>query len=228
VCKFFATELQARLDKSAKSKAVIETGHGIDPAKKKRFAYRTSELRLTEALHEPHICENVLEYNVHAERAGSRRYAKGRSETMSTLHGLVNKGVRVELGIPYDLWDKPSAEVSKMHRICFNLAEKYEDDIEEWYYNYQDTEPLLEYICRDRYLKHKNWNDDCLDEKFQGNYEDYRPEHAPSHFKKGEEEDEEEDEDDNDEESMENFPRKTKGDAGDADAEPPVVNHQEL
>ena len=42
---------------------------------------------------------------------------------------------------------------------CFNLAEKYEDDIEEWYYNYQDTEPLLEYICRDRYLKHKNWND---------------------------------------------------------------------
>jgi len=42
VCKFFATELQARLDKSAKSKAVIETGHGIDPAKKKRFAYRTS------------------------------------------------------------------------------------------------------------------------------------------------------------------------------------------
>jgi len=27
-----------------------------------------------------------------------------------------NKGVNVELGIPYELWDKPSAEVSKMHR----------------------------------------------------------------------------------------------------------------
>ena len=27
-----------------------------------------------------------------------------------------DKGVKVELGIPYDLWDKPSAEVSKMHR----------------------------------------------------------------------------------------------------------------
>jgi len=27
-----------------------------------------------------------------------------------------NKGVQVELGIPYELWDKPSAEVSKMHR----------------------------------------------------------------------------------------------------------------
>ena len=48
-----------------------------------------SELRLTEAIHEPHICENILSYNVHAERKGSLRYAKGMSETMSTLHGLV-------------------------------------------------------------------------------------------------------------------------------------------
>jgi len=47
------------------------------------------ELRLTEAIHEPHICENILQYNVHAERKGSLRYAKGMSETMQTLHGLV-------------------------------------------------------------------------------------------------------------------------------------------
>jgi TLR4 regulator and MIR-interacting MSAP len=47
------------------------------------------ELRLTEALLEPHICENILNYNVHAERKGSLRYAKGMSETMQTLHGLV-------------------------------------------------------------------------------------------------------------------------------------------
>ena len=47
------------------------------------------ELRLTEAVHEPHICENILHYNVHAERKGSLRYAKGMSETMQTLHGLV-------------------------------------------------------------------------------------------------------------------------------------------
>ena len=47
------------------------------------------ELRLVEALHEPHICENIREYNVHAERKGSRRHAKGMSETFQTLHGLV-------------------------------------------------------------------------------------------------------------------------------------------
>ena len=48
-----------------------------------------SELRLTEALLDPHICEKILEYNVHAERDGSNRYAKGQSQTMSALHGLV-------------------------------------------------------------------------------------------------------------------------------------------
>ena len=40
VCKFFVTELKSRLAKSAKSKEVIETGHGID--KPKRFKYLTS------------------------------------------------------------------------------------------------------------------------------------------------------------------------------------------
>jgi len=53
------------------------------------FCVHIRELRLTEAIHEPHICENILQYNVHAERKGSLRYAKGMSETMQTLHGLV-------------------------------------------------------------------------------------------------------------------------------------------
>lgn len=46
------------------------------------------ELRLTEALSDPHVCDRILEYNVHKERSGSNRFAKGRSETMETLHGL--------------------------------------------------------------------------------------------------------------------------------------------
>ena len=45
---------------------------------------------------------------------------------MSTLHGLVDKGVKVELGIPYEMWDEPSAAVTKMkqyvswsaHNLC--------------------------------------------------------------------------------------------------------------
>lgn len=162
VCKYLVTELAARLEKSGKSSEVLEIGHQVD-RKKKRVPYKYSELRLIDALHEPHICENILKYNVHAEREGSLRYGKGESETMQTLKGLVNKGVKVELGIPNELWDEPSAEVTKMHRACFNLVEKYEDDIEDWYYNHQD-EDLSQFICGNLYLKDKNANPACLTE----------------------------------------------------------------
>ena len=49
------------------------------------------------------ICDAILEYNMHKERAGSRRFAKGKSETMETLEGLVQKGVKVDLGIPQEV-----------------------------------------------------------------------------------------------------------------------------
>ena len=47
------------------------------------------ELRLIEAVHEPHVCDKILEYDIHAERKRSLRYAKGSSETRRTLHALV-------------------------------------------------------------------------------------------------------------------------------------------
>ena len=166
ICKYFATEFKTRLAESAKSKEILETGHGLD--KKKRFAYLTSDLRLIEALQDPHICEKILEYNVHAEREGSLRYEKGMSETFQTLHGLVDKGVHVELGIPHELWDTPSAEVTKMHRSCFKLAEDYEEDIEDWYYNHQNDEDFMSYLCEKRYLKSVNWDKSCLYEKWTG------------------------------------------------------------
>ena len=44
----------------------------------------------------------------------SCRFAKGQSETMQTLRGLQAKGVKVDLGIPDDMWERPSAPVTKM------------------------------------------------------------------------------------------------------------------
>ena len=39
------------------------------------------------------------------------------------------KGVKVELGIPYDLWDKPSAEITKMHRAVSVISvHRYSND----------------------------------------------------------------------------------------------------
>ena len=42
VCKFFVNELKGRLDETAKSKAVIETGYSFDEKKRKKKAYKTS------------------------------------------------------------------------------------------------------------------------------------------------------------------------------------------
>lgn len=125
---------------------------------KKRTAYRRSELRFIESLEA--LCDRVLEYNIHKERSDSTRFAKGMSQTFKTLHGLVDKGVKVDLGIPLDLWDKPSAEITNLKTQCESLLEEYEPTIEGWYFKHQEEVPLIKYLCEDRALKGKNSN--CL------------------------------------------------------------------
>ncbi|ESO85821.1 hypothetical protein LOTGIDRAFT_204607 [Lottia gigantea] len=166
VCRILAEELQLRLDETGKSKEVIETGHGLDTKKKKKYNF--SELRLIEALQEPNICDRILEYSVHKEKTGIERFAKGRSQTMEALHGLVNKGVKVELGMPHEMWDKPSVEITQMQRKCYALVEEYDEDIEDWYYNHQD-QPFLDYFCRNLVLNPQN--NECLDEDMRSQNE---------------------------------------------------------
>lgn len=58
---------------------------------------------------------------------------QGASQTMTTLKNLVHKGVKVELGLPFELWDEPSVEVTDMKKQvgrstikllqCFNLKD---------------------------------------------------------------------------------------------------------
>ena len=56
-----------------------------------------------------------------------------------------NKGVQVDLGIPYELWDKPSVEITALKSQCENLIENHESDIEEWYFNHLGKTPLTKY-----------------------------------------------------------------------------------
>ncbi|XP_025914767.1 protein canopy homolog 4 isoform X2 [Apteryx rowi] len=113
VCKYLAVELEEMLAQSGRSGEVLELGQVLDSGRRKRrIQYNTSETRLAEALET--VCERLLRYSVHAERPGSLRYAKGQSQTMSTLKSLVNKGVKVDLGLPVELWDEPSAEVTQL------------------------------------------------------------------------------------------------------------------
>lgn len=158
-CKYLAVELEARLGETGRTHDVIETGYSLD-GERKRKKYAVSELRLVESL--DGVCDRLLEYNIHKERKDSTRFAKGTSTTFRTLHGLVAKGVKVDLGIPYELWDSPSAEVTQLKSQCEALLEQYEADIERWYFGSQE-EPLATYLCRHRVLRR---GDDahCLDD----------------------------------------------------------------
>ncbi|KAL6490771.1 hypothetical protein MHYP_G00011160 [Metynnis hypsauchen] len=164
VCKFLTVELQAALEKTGRSKEVLELGEVLDTGKRRRkIKYNTSETRLTEAV--DNICEGILQYSVHAERPGSLRYAKGTSQTMSTLKHLVNKGVKVELGVPYELWDEPTVEVADMKRQCETMLEEYEEVVEDWYFNHQE-ERLEKFLCEVHVLK--NSDSECLKEIWKG------------------------------------------------------------
>lgn len=153
-CKVLAIELQERLTETGKTHEVLEFGYSLDESKKRKKEYKKSETRLIESLE--NVCDRILEYNIHKERKDSTRFAKGMSETFQTLHGLVDKGVKVELGIPYDLWDKPSAEVTQLKTQCEMLVEKHEGDIESWYFSHQEEGPLIDFLCRDRVLAKKD------------------------------------------------------------------------
>ncbi|KAM7347322.1 FGF signaling regulator protein canopy b [Cochliomyia hominivorax] len=150
-CKILATELQERLKETGKSHDVIEIGYSVDDVKpKKRTEYRRSELRLLESTE--NVCERILEYNLHKERSDSTRFAKGMSQTFKTLHGLVDKGVKVDLGIPLELWDKPPVEVTQMKSQCENMLEEYEDVISDWYFKKQDEKDLIVHLCEEQVL----------------------------------------------------------------------------
>ncbi|KAM6959745.1 protein canopy 4 [Tautogolabrus adspersus] len=164
VCKFLTVELQDALEKTGRSKEVLEVGEVLDTGKRRRkIKYNTSETRLTEAV--DNICERILQYNVHAERPGSLRYAKGTSQTMATLKNLVHKGVKVDLGMPLELWDEPSVEVSDMKKQCETMLEEYEEVVEDWYFHHQDQR-LENFLCQSHVLDDSE--QECMMEVWKG------------------------------------------------------------
>ncbi|XP_053600763.1 protein canopy homolog 3 [Plodia interpunctella] len=162
VCKILATELQGRLEETGKVHDVIEIGYSLDDIRpKKKTKYQKSELRLIESL--DGVCDKILQYNIHKERQDSTRFSKGMSQTFKTLHGLVDKGVKVDLGIPYELWDKPSAEITHMKTQCESLLEENEEAVENWYWNHQGEVDLKDHLCTKHALQ--GTDDSCLYEE---------------------------------------------------------------
>ncbi|XP_068164284.1 protein canopy homolog 3 [Antennarius striatus] len=151
VCKFVSIEMKSAFHETGKTKEVIDRNYRfIDSKGAPPIKYVKSDLRFIEVIE--NVCQRLLEYNLHKERSGSNRFAKGMSETFSTLHGLVNKGVNVVMDIPYELWNETSAEVADLKKQCDVLVEKYEDVIEDWYKGSQE-EDLTMYLCEKHVLK---------------------------------------------------------------------------
>lgn len=164
VCKFVSIEMKSAFEETGKTKEVIDRNYRfIDGKGAAPIKYVKSDLRFIEVVE--NVCKRLLEYNLHKERSGSNRFAKGMSETFSTLHGLVNKGVNVVMDIPFELWNETSAEVADLKKQCDVLVEQYEEVIEDWYKGDQ-TEDLTTVLCEKHVLKGQDT--ECLKEQWAG------------------------------------------------------------
>ncbi|KAI5090190.1 protein canopy-like 3 precursor [Silurus meridionalis] len=160
VCKFLSIEMKSALDETGKTKEVIETNYRfLDDKGAPPIKYVKSDIRFIEVMES--VCSRILQYSLHKERDGSNRFAKGMSETFSTLHNLVHKGVKVVMDIPYELWNETSAEVSDLKKQCDVMVEQYEEVIEDWYKGSQE-EDLMSYLCEKHVLKGQDTS--CLKE----------------------------------------------------------------
>lgn len=162
VCKFVSIEMKSAFEETGKTKEVIDRNYRfIDGKGAAPIKYVKSDLRFIEVVE--NVCQRLLEYNLHKERSGSNRFAKGMSETFSTLHGLVNKGVNVVMDIPFELWNETSAEVADLKKQCDVLIEQYEEVIEDWYKGDQ-VEDLTTFLCERHVLKGQDT--ECLKEQW--------------------------------------------------------------
>ncbi|XP_066515837.1 protein canopy homolog 3 [Hoplias malabaricus] len=164
VCKFVSIEMKSAFQETGKTKEVIETNYRfLDSKGAPPIKYVKSDVRFIEVIES--VCSRILQYNLHKERDGSNRFAKGMSETFSTLHNLVHKGVKVVMDIPYELWNETSAEVADLKKQCDVMIEQYEEVIEDWYKGSQE-EDLTEYLCEKHVLKGQDRS--CLNENWNG------------------------------------------------------------
>uniref|UniRef100_A0A8C2EFE8 Canopy FGF signaling regulator 4 n=1 Tax=Cyprinus carpio TaxID=7962 RepID=A0A8C2EFE8_CYPCA len=132
VCKLLMVELQDVLEKTGRPKEVLELGQLSLKVRKKSKS--TEETRLTEAM------DNI-------SKVLSSPY-----QNMNTQKNLMDKGAKVELGIPYELWDEPSVEVADLKRQCESMLEENEEFLENWYFHHQD-ESLDRFFCATHFLR---------------------------------------------------------------------------
>uniref|UniRef100_A0A1I7XGW4 DUF3456 domain-containing protein n=1 Tax=Heterorhabditis bacteriophora TaxID=37862 RepID=A0A1I7XGW4_HETBA len=113
------------------------------------------------------ICSTMLSYKIHNDRTGLARFSKEESQTMKTLKQLKKRGVKVNLGVPYDMWDQPAAEVTYLKQLCEYIMSEYEDEIEQWFLG-GSADPLeVEANGRDKVMRLSSESQTIVDEKYE-------------------------------------------------------------
>ncbi|MCP9262974.1 Mediator of RNA polymerase II transcription subunit 31 [Dirofilaria immitis] len=84
--------------------------------------------------------ERELKFVEALEELVSECYNINCTRKNQTFHDLPRR--KVELGIPYEMWNSPSVEIVTLKQNCETLLEHYENDLEQWYH-IRDR-PLLE------------------------------------------------------------------------------------
>ncbi|CAI2355912.1 unnamed protein product [Caenorhabditis sp. 36 PRJEB53466] len=106
------------------------------------------------------FCFGFNKFYVHKEKTGLARFSNEPSKTMTTLRQMRNKGVKVELGMPEELWDQPSAEIVVLRQGCELIVENFEDLMESWFLERKSLNDLMISVCKMGALRYENT--DCL------------------------------------------------------------------
>jgi len=150
---------EAGVEMASRCETCVLMGREMELLKAKKRRKGAGQVEWIEAMET--VCETLLEYKLHREQRGLRRFAKEMSHTMRTLTALRDRGVTVELGYPYEMWQSPAVEVSTMKMQCETMIEQFETSIEGWWNGGQKM--FVEAICRETVLRQDDAS--CVDEE---------------------------------------------------------------
>ncbi|KJH44168.1 hypothetical protein DICVIV_09801 [Dictyocaulus viviparus] len=105
------------------------------------------------------FCISMLNYKVHKNRSGLSRFSAKETETMEALKSLRSSGVKVDLGMPYEMWNAPAAEATVLKQDCELILALNEDLLEDWFLS-GSKDPLEVLLCKERFLR--SGEDNCL------------------------------------------------------------------
>lgn len=119
--------------------------------KRQAVGAKRSEIALIDALEQ--VCDITLQYNLHKDRIQGTRFDKKKTSFFQSMDELVGRGVKVDIGIPHELWGSPTAESRLLQLRCEQILEKYEKPITQWYFNEYGKTSLEDYLCKNLMLK---------------------------------------------------------------------------